>query len=171
MGRSRKTRESRGIASRKHGTLVPAQTSRATPSLGALADLFPTELNALVEFGRQVVSEIKELSEKELEAITKAGEQKAQITSGTQEAIKLLVEKLPDILQSKTQQEREERVRLVKDIVNVIDNVDHRDHEFRMQQTNLVNQEQGNTTLKLLIGLALAGVGALVTAALLNKRD
>jgi hypothetical protein len=155
----------------KAGANLPISILRQSASFGTLADVFPTELTSLIQTGRQVVSEIKEMSAKELDAITQAGKQKGQVTAGTQQTIQMLIEKLPEILESETEQDRGERLRLVTDLIDVIDNVDHRDHQFRTQQAQLLHQQQGDATLKVLAALALAALGALGAAALLSKRE
>lgn len=138
---------------------LPVLLTGQSTSLGTLADVFPPELTALAQTGRQIVSDIKEMSIQELDAIIQAGKQKGQVTAGTQQTIQKLIEKLPEILESETGRAPEERISLVKDLINVIDNVDHRDHHFRTQQAQLLLQQNGDATLKVLGVLALIGLG------------
>lgn len=155
----------------KAGANFPVPSLHQSASFGTLADVFPAELTSLIQTGRQVVSEIKEMSAKELDAITQAGKQKGQVTAGTQKTLQILIEKLPEILESETGQDRGERLRLVTDLIDIIDNVNHRDHQFRIQQAQLLQQQQEDTTLKVLAWLAVFGLGALSVYAWLGKRE
>lgn len=138
-------------------------TAKAAP-IGTIGDLFPAGLNDLVKSAKDIAADIGQMSDKELAAMTSAGTQKTKVTTGTQDAIKALIDVVGPLSEGAT---AEERIATVRELGNILDNIDFRDHQYRMRHLDVIENQQGQTTLKVLATLAVAG---LLGAAFLSQK-